>query len=302
MFKKLELFPKTKYPHFPQELVYKYHGQLHEKIEKIDETSLKVRVLTGRAFSPTDGHHLEIISCSTRIFSDTLKCLKQIDFKICIAFATGLTAIFFSVLLPFSTLIAVSAFSTAAYYIGKRTQAEHDYRNALENLVGCTQWTMSDVSWVQNQQPRSNSQSQTIPYRATDCEPIVTMFNVIAPWLTPQQSRDIIDDSVEDLFLNIADQEARRETNELLNRPLTDRERAKLYGIYGYQQGSLYDIGSGLVYLIGRCFRFLKRQVTSDTAPSPESSRAASSEVTHNAVVGANANTSMTIAPQGNGI
>jgi hypothetical protein len=268
MFKMLEnffMFKRQTYPFYPHAALIKYRNFL----ETIPSTSNLV-------FSPSNTLHTDMISDSTRIFATNLKILMQIDFKICIAFAAGICAILFSVILPFSTQIAIFAFCTCTYYIGKRTQAEHDYRNALENIVGFTKWTLADASWgistgVQNRTPNVD--------QLVNCAPIVNMFKAIAPWLTQQQRLDILDDNIEELFEEIAAQDARKQQSELLSRPLTERERAKLYGIYGYQQGSLYDIGSGLIYLIGRCFRFVKQQFTSDGASSPDASREGS--VTH---------------------
>ena len=199
-------------------------------------------------FNAVDSAHTQLLADCTLAVKQKLSALQAVDKKVLIGFSVGTAAFALSYLLPFGT-IALGAFAYGAYQLGQRERAYIEYKNALENLIGCCKWSLGTVA------------DKTIINNGCIRDMIITL----APLTNELQLRDYIDDKYEDVFMKQAD--TTKAHTSVMNYPLNQEEATLYYKIYGYEQGGAMAMLEGLKYAIVNGFNALKRKVTS---PSTE--------------------------------
>ena len=184
-------------------------------------------------FNPTTQSDYNLLTNSTTTLKDKLAELQDLDKQIIAGFAVGTTAFALSSLLPFGVTMAIAGFGFSTYCIGKREQLATEYRVALSDAVACLKWTLGDVA--------KNENSVEI-LKSTQ---VTELFDTLSPLMNEDQIRTVIDDTCEELYVK----QAAEQTLDLFGRTLNKQEKALVYGMYGYEQGGVLDVGKGLWYL-----------------------------------------------------
>lgn len=207
--------------------------------------SSSVSIYTAAAnntFDPALNNNLVFLTGRTEALKNKLSELQNLDKNIIAGLAVGTTAFALSSLLPFGVSASIAGFGYSAYYIGKREAVAKEYRAALSDAVKCLTWALSQVT---------NDSHQ--------CQQVNELFDVLSPLMSEDQIRDVIDDQVEEEFV----EKAKNQTVDLFDRPLNKQEKALVYGIYGYKQGGVLDVGKGLWYLACQAASWIAASVKS---------------------------------------
>jgi hypothetical protein len=133
-----------------------------------------------------------------------------------------------------------------------------EYRVALSDAVACLKWTLGDVA---------NHINKDAILQSTDVQ---RLFDALSPLMNEEQIRAAIDNTVENRFV----QQANEQTLDLFGRPLSNQEKALVYGMYGYEQGGVLDVGKGLWYLVCQAVSWIVESVkglwSSQDAPAQQ--------------------------------
>jgi hypothetical protein len=125
----------------------------------------------------------------------------------------------------FST-VALASFGYAAHRIGQREQKEKEYRQALENLINCTRWSLKKVP---------AGQVDAI----YDCESALKLIQILPMVTEASQRVDLIDPS---LNVSVRSKKASgiRRGHPSLSSFDEHMDQANLK-LYGYRQGNVQD-------------------------------------------------------------
>ena len=193
-------------------------------------------------------HTLLISQCNTELAS-RYSALKRLDFQIATGALVGIVAFALSYILPLS-LVALAGFAFSAWCFGKREQTALAFKSALNNSVKCMHWSLGAI-------PASSQQE------ILNSEVINTMTKILAPLTNNAQLASLIDDKCENEFIKRAGHAADNAVEATIGRSLNKEEQHHVFGIYGYEQGSVSNIGRGILYTIGALFCTAKHAITS---------------------------------------
>lgn len=192
-------------------------------------------------------HTLLISHCNTELASK-YSALKRLDFQIASGALVGIVAFALSYMLPLS-LVALAGFAFSAFCFGKRAQAALEFNSALSNSIKCMHWSLGTIK-QEDQEAILNS------------DVIKTMTKILAPLTNNAQLASLIDDKYENEFIKRAGTAADSAVEDTIGRSLNKEERHHVFGIYGYEQGSVLNIGRGILYAIGALFCAAKHGIS----------------------------------------
>lgn len=207
------------------------------------QPSSTVSNYTGQnTFDLINDNNLAFLTESTITFKNKFDELQDLDRNIILGLAIGTTAFALSSLLPFGVPASIAGFGYSAYYIGKREAVAKEYRVALSDAVKCLTWALSQAT-----------------VDVQECQQVDALFEVLSPLMSEEQIRDAIDNQVEEQYII----KANDKLVVLFDRPLSKQEKALVYGIYGYEQGGVLDVGKGLWYLACQAASWIAASVKS---------------------------------------
>lgn len=199
-------------------------------------------------FNINNPAHMQIISQCNSELACKYNALKKLDVQIATGSLVGIAALGLSYILPLS-LVAIAGFAFAAYCFGKREQVSKEFKSALSNSIQCIFWSLHDIS---------NKDRAAI----LNSDVINTMTKIIAPLTNKKQLESLIDDKYENEFITRAINANKVTIEGVLGRPLNKEEQHHVFGIYGYDQGNIINIGKGLLYALGQLFTAAKHAIS----------------------------------------
>ena len=192
-------------------------------------------------FVISNTEHTDALTACTEAVKTNLAHLCAIDKQMTAGFVIGTAALVFS-FIPFNWIITLGGFSYGFYQLGLRQEAYKQYEKSLEDLVACCDWAL-------NQSPNSQRLLERMLAAPLETAPLLAMVKTLAPAFTETQFKSFLNDHQEDRLIAWL-----RE-----NEPTFNPEGKTLtYKMYGYEQGSLSDIGQGLWYVIQNAYQRLK--------------------------------------------
>lgn len=206
-----------------------------QSIERFN--NIKKKLKDKIVFNPKDDDHLKLINESSDYLKNKLNSLKSLDQRIVAGFVLSAAAFGLSFILPIVT-IAIVGLVFSVYCLLNRMHESKEYRRSLMAVEGCMEWTLGEL-------PKDPAKAEEVK----KCPAVITMFETSAPLMSKQQLIDIIDDAVEDQFVDQADKIKNKKCAEFLGHRLTEEEKAIEYGIYGFGKGKPQDVMEGLLNL-----------------------------------------------------
>jgi hypothetical protein len=196
---------------------------------------------TPPTFNISNTEHIDALKYCTEAVKTNLAHLCAIDKQMTAGFVIGTTALVFS-FIPFNWVITLGGFSYGFYQLGLRQEAYKQYEQSLEALAACCDWAL-------NQGNNSERLLQDLLSQSLETAPLLAMVKTLAPAFTETQFKSFLNDQQEDRLINWLRK----------NEPTFNPEGKTLtYKMYGYEQGSLSDIGQGLWYVIQNAYQRLK--------------------------------------------
>lgn len=198
--------------------------------------SAKIKRYMGEpkvTFSPTNQEHTDLIDDCLHQYKLKFSQLESNDRQILWSSVISLGCFLLSTVSTIFTSVAIGSLAHAVFRIGQREQKEKEYRQALENLVNCTNWAIGSVQ-DKDQDP------------ICDCQSIKNLVDAIAKVTEEAQRRKIIDDS---LRVDVKSKSVSSRNDRDRN---FDKHMEQAYlKLYGYRQGKVEDA----LYSIFQAFR-----------------------------------------------
>ncbi len=198
-------------------------------------------------FDLTDPVHRTVLSKATNDYQQNLAKLHQFDKKIAGSFILGTTALAFTPLLPFLTLlIAIPAFCYGGYQLGKREDVYSDYKKSLESLKSVYIWCLNDP----NAKVDTNCETLDLSggkdaFSALHGE-VQDLVTTAAPMLS---DKELIDFTRNDIDNELKAGLREKDEKAIANQTTSKVELSLSYLFYGSHQGGAWSILRGLFTL-----------------------------------------------------
>lgn len=232
------------------------------KHSKLIEQYLLENTHETPSFKVNNPIHTQLINECTTNLKKKLAILQSCDTRIVTGLTVGLAAFALSYIFPIA-IVGIAAFAFSAYYAKAREKAAEDYRNVLENSIGCFQWALLHV-------PQKSEAAIT-----TNKE-VMEMAKTLSPLMNDEQRKKLIEDRIEDKFIRDAHDLAEGSDQEFAGHLLHQKNKNVYFGIYGWEQGKPVDIAKGFYFLACQGCNWIKETFQNRFGQEPARPAAAS--------------------------